>query len=194
MEIQDSSELFERCFQECPFSFALGIYSYHVYHLKYLFQGPKEGIEPFLDITRRMLYTKSLKHLRHLFKEYKSMRNFFIQKGLEAEVLNFESKIDLIWTHFQYPQLPRTNNIIEGIIDKFKHKISDCRGFTYYDTAWDSIKMIIMNCRFHKFTYSRIEGYNRKSPFELTGINTTGANWIKFSQKKCALTGYTAKN
>ena len=78
-----------------------------------------------------MLYAKNPKHLRYLFKEYKSMRSFFIQKGLEAEVLNFEPKMNLIWTHFQYPQLPRTNNIIEGIIDKLKHKITDCHGFTY---------------------------------------------------------------
>jgi len=67
-----------------------------VYHLRYLFQGPKEGIEPFLDITHRMLYANNLKHLEYLFKEYSSMRNFFIQKGLEAEVLNFESKVNLI--------------------------------------------------------------------------------------------------
>jgi len=155
-----------------------------MYHLRYLFQGPKEGVKPFLDITHRMLYAKSPKHLRYLFKEYKSIRSFFIQKGLEVELLKFESKMYLIWTHFQYPQLPRTNNIIEGVIDKLKHKITDCHGFTYPETAWNSIKMIIMNYRFHKFTCSRIEGHNGKSPLELAGINTTDINWIKFCQRK----------
>ena len=131
----------------------------------------------FVSIIRRvfalsrMFYTKSPKHLEYLFKEYNSMRSFFIQKGLEAEVLNFESKMGLIWTHFDYPQLPRTNNIIEGIIDKLKHKITDCHGFTYPETAWNSIKMIIMNYRFHKFTRSRIEGHNGKSPLELADVN-----------------------
>jgi transposase-like protein len=160
------------------------LHSYHVYHLRYLFQGPKEGVEPFLDITHKMLYAKSLEHLRYLFKEYISMRTFFIQQGLEAELLNFESKIDLIWTHFQYPELPRTNNIIEGIIEKLKHKITDCHGFTYQETAWNSIKMIIMNYRFHRFSCSRIEGHNGKSPLKLAGVNTTGINWIKFSQRQ----------
>jgi len=28
-----------------------------------------------------------------------------------------------------------------------------------------------------------IEGHNGKSPLELAGVNTTGINWIKFSQK-----------
>ena len=78
-----------------------------------------------------MLYAKSPKHLGHLFKEYSAIRPFFAQRGLEAEVLNFELKMNLVWTHFQYPQLPRTNNIIEGIIDKLKHKTTDCHGFTY---------------------------------------------------------------
>ncbi|HID02043.1 MAG TPA: hypothetical protein EYP18_02345 [Desulfobacterales bacterium] len=149
------------------------LHSYHVYRLKYQFQGPTEGIKPFLDITHRMLYARSLKHLRHLFKEYDSLRPFFIQKGLEAEVLNFELKMSFIWTHFHYPQLPRTNNVIEGIIDKLKHKINDCHGFTYPETAWNSIKMVIMNYRFHRFTCSRIKGHNGKSPLELAGVNTT---------------------
>ena len=44
--------------------------------------------------------------------------------------------------------------------------------------------MIIMNYHFHKFTCSRIEGHNGKSPLELAGVNTIDTNWIKFSQKK----------
>jgi len=62
------------------------------------------------------------------------MRSFLIQKGLEA-ILSFESKMGVIWTHFQYAQLRRTNNIIEGIIHRLKHKITDCHGFTYLETA-----------------------------------------------------------
>jgi transposase-like protein len=159
------------------------LHSYHVYHLRYLFQGPKEATTPFLDITHKMLYAKSLGHLEYLFKEYSLIRPFFIQKGLRAEVLNFESKMNLIWTHFQYPQLPRTNNIIEGIIDKLKHKITDCHGFTSHKTAWNSIKMITMNYRFHKFTCSRIGGHNGQSPLQIAGANTSKTNWIRFSQK-----------
>jgi hypothetical protein len=159
------------------------LHSYHVYHLRYQFQGPKRGIEPFLDITHRMLYAKNPEHLSHLLKEYNSMRDFLIESGLETEILNFESKFDLIWTHFEHPGLPRTNNIIEGVIDQLKHKITDCHGFEYFETAWNSLKMIIMNYRFHKFSCSRINGHNGKSPLELAGVNIQGINWIKFSQK-----------
>lgn len=41
------------------------------------------------------------------------MRPFFIKKRLEAEVLNFESKMNLIWTDFQHHQRPRTNTTTE---------------------------------------------------------------------------------
>jgi transposase-like protein len=159
------------------------LHSYHVYHLKYQFQGHEEGIEPFLDITHRLLYTNDSGHLHYLLEEYNAMRNFLIESRLEAELLNFESKFGFIWTHFRYPGLPRTTNIIEGIIDQLKHKITDCHGFEYADTAWHCLKMVIMNYRFHKFTCSRINGHNGKSPLALAGVNTQGINWIKFSQK-----------
>ena len=102
-------------FSEIPIQLCIKhLYSYHVYYLKYLFQGPKEGIELLLDIIYKMLYAKNSKHLKYLFEEYSLMCGFLIQKGFEAELLNFESKMNLIWTHFQYPQLPRINNTIEG--------------------------------------------------------------------------------
>ena len=82
-----------------------------------------------------MFYAKNPKHLQYLLQEYDSVPSFFVEKGLETELLNFESKMNLIWTHFQYPQLPRTSNIIEGIIQKLKHKITDCHDFTYPETA-----------------------------------------------------------
>ena len=112
------------------------------------------------------------------------MRSFSVQKELEAELLDFESKMNLIWTEFQHPQLPRTNNMIEGIIDNLKHNITDCHGFTYPETAWNSIKMIIMNYRFHTFSYSCIEAHNEKTPLELASVNTSDVNWIKFSQRQ----------
>ena len=71
------------------------LHSYHIYHLKYQFQGSKKAFEPFLDITHRMLYARETKLLEHLFKEHNAMRPFFIKEGLEAEVLSFESKMGL---------------------------------------------------------------------------------------------------
>ena len=159
------------------------LHNYHLYRLKYQFQGPQEGVEPFLEITHRMLYAKNSGHLQYLLEEYNTLRHSLIASGLEAEILNFESKSEFIWTHFRYPKLPRTNSVIEGMIDQLKHKVTDCHGFEYDDTAWNCLKLIIMNYRFHKFTCSRVKGHNGKSPLELAGANIQGINWIKFSQR-----------
>ncbi len=68
-------------FSEIPIQLCIKhLHSYHVYHLKYLFQGPKEGIELLLDIIYKMLYAKNSKHLKYLFEEYSLMCGFLIQK------------------------------------------------------------------------------------------------------------------
>jgi len=157
--------------------------AYHTYHFNYKFKGPTTGVEPFLDITHRMLYATGPAHLSHLFKEYDCTREFLLASGLQREVRTFERKFPFIWTHFDHPGLPRTTNIIEGIIDQLKHKISDCHGFQHHHTAWNSLRLLIMRYRFHSFSCSRISGHNGRSPLQLAGANTKGINWVKFSQK-----------
>lgn len=160
------------------------VYAYYSYRLKYQFKGPKEGIEPFLDITHKLLYARNKEHLEILLDEYSSQRQYLIDSGLEAEIVNFESKFEHLWIHFDHPGMPRTNNIVEGVISQLSRKITDTDGFSYFSTAWNSLKLLIMNYRFHKFSCSRIKGHNGRSPLELAGVNTNGINWIKFSQKK----------
>jgi len=142
---------------------------------------PNWSEKEFSALSKRLKSYDYGVEIRKVELEY--LRDFLIESRLEAEIVNFESKFGFIWTHFRYPRLPRTTNIIEGIIDQLKHKITDCHGFEYSDTAWNCLKMIIMNYRFHKFTCSRINGHNSKSPLELGGVKTQGINWIKFSQK-----------
>ena len=157
--------------------------AYHTYHFNYQFKGPTTGIERFLDITHRMLYATGPEHLSHLFEEYNRTREFLLASGLGREVRTLERKFPFIWTHFDHPGLPRTTNIIEGIIDQLKHKISDCHGFEYHQTACNSLQLLIMRYRFHRFSCSRISGHNGKSPLQLAGADTKGINWVKFSQK-----------
>lgn len=97
----------KRVFLGVPHQFCIRhVDAYNIYHLKYQFKGPKEGIEPFLDITHRLLYAKNKVHLSKLLVEYTSQRPYFIDFGLEAEVLNFENKFGLLWVYFDYPGMP----------------------------------------------------------------------------------------
>ena len=130
-----------------------------------------------------MLYATGTRHLNHLRDEYTPLRSYLIGSPLRAELYLFESKFRYLWTHFDHPGLPRTSNIIEGIIDKLKHKITDCHGFEYRSTAWNCLRMVLMNYRFHKFTCSRINGHNGRAPLELAGASIQDLNWVRFSQK-----------
>jgi hypothetical protein len=157
---------------------------FHVYYFKYVYEGPVKGVARFLEITHRLLYAKSLRHLNHLIQEYLTCREDLIEAGLVQEIKNFERKFDYLWTHLKDAGMPRTTNIIESIIRQLSRKIDRTDGFRSADTAWNSLQLLIMKYRFHKFTCSRIKGHNGKSPLSLAKAKTRSIHWVTFSQKK----------
>lgn len=157
---------------------------FHVYYFNYLYKGPVKGMARFLDLTHRLLYAKSLRHLKHLIQEYLTCREDLIEAGLFKEIKNFERKFDHLWTHLKHPGMPRTTNIIESIIHQLSRKIDRTDGFCSAETAWNSLQLLIMKYRFHTFTCSRIKGHNGHSPLSLAKAKTSSIDWVTFSQKK----------
>jgi transposase-like protein len=159
--------------------------SYHNYYFRYQYQGSGIGVAEFLEISHKLLYATKPEHLDHLYRHYLEFLEEFegkidFQKILET----FGSKFGNIWVHLETPGLPRTTNIIEGIIRQLSRKLDDTDGFNYPETAWNSIKLLIMRYRFKKFTCSRIKGHNGHSPLSLAGVNVKHINWVRFSQKR----------
>jgi hypothetical protein len=157
---------------------------FHVYYFNYRHEGPAKGVVRFLELTHRLLYAKSLGHLKHLIQEYLTCRDDLIEAGLGQEIKNFERKFDYLWTHLKHPGMPRTTNIIESIIHQLSRKIDRTDGFRSAETAWNSLKLLIMKYRFHTFTCSRIKGHNGHSPLSLAKAKTSNIHWVTFSQKK----------
>lgn len=153
-------------------------------HFQYHFRGIKDGVPRFLDMVHEMLYVKDSVHLDQLYREYLDSFDFFSVTGLQGEVDRFESNFGRLWTHLYHPGMPRTNNVIEGIIRQLSRKIDDTDGFNSKRTAWNSLKLMIMNYRFKKFTCSRIKGHNGKCPLELAGVDTSGIDWVMFSKNE----------
>jgi hypothetical protein len=56
-------------------------------------------------------------------------------------------------------------------------------GFESFETAWNFLKLLIMNYQFHPFSCSRIKDHNGLSPLELAGVDISNLNWVKCSQK-----------
>jgi len=153
------------------------------YHFRYLYQGSGRGVQDFIDLATRLLYLDSKEKLPFWLEVWKTKRGAFKNCGLEREILSFEDKMDFLFTHLDHPAMPRTTNIIEGIIRQLGRKIDDTDGFNSTETAWRSLRLLIMRYRFHRFTDSRLEGHNGKAPLELAGVNVEGINWVRFSQK-----------
>jgi len=153
-------------------------------HFKYHYQGIPDGIPRFLNLVQRMLYAKNISHLDHLYKEYLDKLDYFRITGLGKEVDRFENNFGKLWTHLYHPGMPRTTNIMEGIIRQLSRKIDDTDGFNSHRTAWNSLKLMIMNYRFKRFSCSRIKGHNGKSPLELAGVDISNINWVRFSKNE----------
>jgi len=155
------------------------------YGRNYLYQGNREGIDLFLKLTSQLLFASDLWRLDHLLQAYFDSRPYLSRLGgigLTKELEDFESKFKNLWVHFYHPGMPSTTNILEGIIRQLSRKIDDTDGFNSPVTAWNSLKLLIMNYRFKKFSCSH-NGNNGKSPLELAKVKTNHLNWIKFSQK-----------
>lgn len=157
---------------------------YLQHYFRYLYQGSGRGVQTFLDLATRLLYVSSEEELGFWLKVWQERRQAFKYCGLEREILSFEDKMPFFFTHLDHPGMPRTTNVIEGIIRQLSRKIDDTDGFESTETAWRSIQLLIMRYRFHRFTDSRLEGHNGKAPLELAGVNIEGIDWVQFSQKQ----------
>jgi hypothetical protein len=86
-------------------------------------------------------------------------------------------------THFAHPELPRDNNIAEGIVGQLKERIKLLRGFKRLPNAFYLTKLLVVWYRFKKFNSSGIKEYNGHSPITLTGAKSLeDVDWIKWSQ------------
>ena len=153
-------------------------------HFKFHYRGIRDGVPRFIEMVYKMLFAKCISHLDHLYKEYLDNLDFFYVSGLTKEVIRFENNFNKLWTHLYHSDMPRTTNIIEGIISQLSRTIDDTDGFNSRRTAWNSLKLMIMNYRFKKFTCSRIKGHNGRSPLQLAGVDTSKINWVMFSKNE----------
>ena len=174
----------KRVFPKIPIQLCVRhVEQFLLYHFRYKYKGSGRGVDKFLEMAREILYAPDLEKWGESVKFFEAHRSTWRSCGLEAEYLSFMDKIPNIGTHFFHPGMPRTNNIIEGIIRILSRKINDTDGFESFETAWNSLKLLIMNYRFHPFSCSRIKDHNGLSPLELAGVDISNHSWVEFSQK-----------
>ena len=171
--------------------------TYHAYratefYIKYHYRGgDKLWAERFLVITRIICrcntFETALRALEYLERHQNELRKTGLMKRLNILRRRFPNLIE----RFRDPNLRPDNNIVENVIKQLNQKFKKVAGFESYETAYNSISLLIMRYRFHKFNCSRIPGNNGNSPLDLAGVDTSKINWVRFSQKCLLKAGVT---
>lgn len=141
--------------------------------------------ERFLDAVHRLLYAPDLAtavRYRHAIEHDPGFR----RAGLDEPIANLTERFPQLVTHHSLQGLPRTTNIMEGIISRLDSKITASKSYKQHDTAWATLKLLVMRYRFKPFEVCRKRNKhkNGKSPLQLAGVNTAGLNWVAFSHTR----------
>ncbi|KPL17717.1 MAG: hypothetical protein AMJ92_11180 [candidate division Zixibacteria bacterium SM23_81] len=137
-----------------------------------------------LGAVHRMLYAHSITKAQRQLESI-SVDSGFQQAGFSRIIKHIKRNFPYLVTHHLHPGMPRTNNIVEGVISRLDERIDPADGYGSHQTCWATLKMLIMWYRFKKFTDCRKKNRknNGKNPLQLAGIDTAGINWIRFSQR-----------
>ena len=164
--------------------------TYHTYkaaerYIKYRYTGrDKLWAAKFLSITgiicRCKSFTTALKALEYLERHQTELKNAKLIKRMNLLRIRFPHLV----TRFKDQNLRPDNNVVENVVKQLNQKLKKVAGFELYQTAYNSISLLVMHYRFHKFSCSRIPGNNGKSPLELAGTNISKIHWVRFSQKR----------
>jgi transposase-like protein len=163
--------------------------TYHAYrstefYIKYHYSGGDQlWAKRLLDITRIICRCQTvetaIRALNYLERHQPELQKAKLIKRLRTLRLRFPHLIK----RFKDQNLKPDNNVVENVIKQLNQKFKKVAGFEYYETAYNSIKLLVMRYRFHKFSCSRKIGHNGKSPLELAGGDITNLNWVRFSQR-----------
>lgn len=173
---------------EVPYQYCVRHFEQEIWrYIRYQFvqkRGYWREADRFLKASKNLLYAKNLEMAKKYLLAI-SIDPGFKQAGLDEVTDKIKANFADLTRHYLYPGMPRTSNIAEGVISRLDSKIEQADGYKCHDTAWATLKMLIMRYRFKTFTDCRKKNKhkNGKSPLELCGVNVSNINWIKLSQR-----------
>jgi len=160
-------------------------HSFICYRIRYQItkvQGKWRSYDKFMFDANNMLFANSEREVKESLG-YIARSYEFRGLGLNDIIKKVYIDFPLLTAHFRYPGLPRTTSSIEGLISRLDAKINLADGYWRHETAWATLKMIILRYRFKKFTDSSFKEHNGKCPLELAGVDTSKIDWIRYSQR-----------
>jgi len=134
-------------------------------------------------IIREVLYARSkrlsIRAYMRLLEVESQVKN---RRSLEAIRIVKDNFLSTL-THFDYPQLPASNNVVENVVGQLKEKIKLTRGFKKTHNAYYFLKLLACWYRFKRFESSNYPERNGKSPLELCHAKQYPLDWVKWCQR-----------
>ena len=105
--------------------------------------------------------------------------------GERALVHSLRTHRACLMTHLAHPDIPRTNNRIENLIKQLNRRLKTLEGFGSSQQARGYLYLWSCYHRFKPYTDCRgpHRHKNGKAPLECAGVDLTGLDWFRFSQK-----------
>ena len=105
--------------------------------------------------------------------------------GERALVHSLRTHRTLLMTCITHPDMPRTNNRIENLIKQLNRRLKTLEGFGSPHAARGYLYLWSVYHRFKPYTdcRGRHRHKNGRAPLECAGVDLTGLDWFRFSQK-----------
>jgi transposase-like protein len=137
------------------------------------------------EMVRRVLYANSEDEARKALEEIMSKRKqkYFADRKSLYIIRSLKNNFSYLTTHFRVTDSFRDNNRTESVNDKIQMRLNLIRGYKKYQSARNSLNMIVMHYRFNPFESCKDYERNGKCPLNFAGVDTSRLEWIVYSQK-----------
>ncbi len=132
------------------------------------------------DRVRAVLFAPTEKEARRLFRHLLEDRTRYEGLGRGDTLGAMERSFDLYMTHHRVEGMPADANITENVIKQLGKKLRLMEGFASLESAERFSRLLVGCYRFKRFTDSCRRDGNGKSPLQLAGVDTAGADWLRF--------------
>lgn len=149
----------------------------------------KKKVRFFKETAESIIYAEAKKEAEENFEKLQEYMVKEKNEKLKKAYGSLKYNLKYILTHFDYPEMERDNNIIEGFNSIIKRRLKLLKGFKKPANIDRYIKLVFLDYRFHEFIESRFVKRRNQTPLELSGISFPKYfNFIKLLRLELNLT------
>lgn len=135
--------------------------------------------------ARRFIYARSREEGEERLQGIFFQRGRYSRRNLRSLIESLIAYKEGLLKYLDTPGLPRSTNVMENFIRNLSRRLKTMDGFQTEEGARGFLKLYGLYYRFKSFTDCRKHNkhLNGKSPLNLAGVDTTGLDWVRYSQR-----------